>query len=106
MVWSSKIASRKIENKIQDSANQLVCFWLFDDINKVKENIKQIEFKTLEDYTHLTTEELESYREGICDKYNALILEIQEPDLTMKRLKKIMKETFALTRIPNQMIIA
>lgn len=88
---------------INDSVNQLIVFKRFIGlgIDEIKEVIKEAEFKTLEEYTGKTTKELNAVQPGVCEKYNSLIKEIQNPDLTFERFKEIMDESWAIAH-PNK----
>jgi len=83
---------------IIDSLNQLIAFKRFIGlgINEIKEVIKEAELKTLEEYTNKTTEELNAVQSGVCGKYNSLIKEIKNPDLTLERFKEIMDESWVI----------
>jgi len=83
---------------IIDSVNQLVCFNRFVDsgIKEIRKQISEAKFKTLEEYTGKTTEELNAVQSGVCEKYNSLIKEIKNPDLTFAKFSEIMEEAWAI----------
>ena len=82
---------------ISDAGNQLFAFRNLDDIEQIKELIKEADLKTLEQYTSLPREKLEFLDHGICDKYDSLIFELKNPNLTYERFEEIMKESWNLT---------
>jgi hypothetical protein len=97
------LKSRSISDAVEDSANQLLCFWLFEDMRRVRRYIPKIEFQTLEQYTGFTSIQLDEFRSGICDRYNELIKGIQEPSLNMAKLRRIMQEAVQICRDKSQL---
>ena len=85
------------QHLIVDSANQLYQFKFLRQLSLIKEEIQNTNFKTLQDYTGLTTEVLEKAKPGICEKYNALVQKIQAPDLTLEEYESIFKECWNIT---------
>jgi hypothetical protein len=78
--------------KIQDAGNQFVGFSFVKDFAQVKQLIGETKFKTLEEYTGRTTDELDAVRPGVCARYNKLVSDLQNPELTSEQLQAIMKE--------------
>ena len=79
---------------IQDAYNQLYCFHSFEDLDKIKELIKQEDLQNLEIYTKKTREELEKAKPGVVDKYNALVVKLRESNFTYEEFKELMKEVW------------
>lgn len=84
--------------RIQDAANQLIQFGLFKDIEQVKKLVAETNLKTLEEYTNKTTAELELVKPGVCARYNELIVELKNPDLSFERFKGMIEEMAVITR--------
>jgi len=87
----------RTEAKIQDAANQIIAFRFFGDFEHTKKLIAETEFKTLEEYTDRTTADLEKVKTGVCGEYNALIMEIQSPNLTREEFDRIVKKVCEVT---------
>jgi hypothetical protein len=84
--------------KIEDSINQFIAFPLFRDITEIKRLILETDFKSLEEYTGKTREELETFKIGVCDAYDGIIPKLQDPDLTLEKLDDLKKEMMAIIR--------
>lgn len=91
--------TEKIDTKIEDSVMQVMQFKFFTDINQIKKLISETQFKTLEEYTGKTFAELNKVKPGVCEAYDALIVEFQNPDLTMERFTNILDEVYKVTRL-------
>ncbi len=85
-----------IKDLIVDAGNQLTQFSFLPDFEMTKARIKETSFKTLEDYTGKTREELEKHRLGVCDAYNGWVKDIQDPNLTEEKFTLLMEEAFTL----------
>lgn len=86
---------------INNAGNQFNAFRNFDDIEQIKKLIKEADLKTLEQYTSLTRGKLDFLDSGMCDKYDSLILELKNPNLTYERFNEIMKEAWNLTHFKS-----
>ncbi|MDO8565607.1 MAG: hypothetical protein Q7S04_00285 [Candidatus Moranbacteria bacterium] len=84
--------------KVEDAGNQLTQFSYFTDIDQIRKLIEETNFSTLEEYLGKSTAELDSVKPGICAKYNSLIVELKNPDLSFENFQAIMKKTFELVR--------
>lgn len=83
--------------RIEDACNQLYCFHSFENLDKIKELIKQEDLQNLEVYTKKTREELEKAKPGVVDKYNALVVKLRESNFTFEEFKELMKEVWRVT---------
>ncbi len=88
-----------IRSVINDSANQLMAFKFFDDITEIRKYIAEAKLKTLEEYTNKKKIELEKIKPGVCEKYNDLVNQLKNPDLTYENFQKITKEAWQVTRV-------
>lgn len=94
------------KRKLEDACNQLVWLKFFQTTEKIREALKEHlskeKFKTLEDYTNLSKEEIEECIPGMTDKYNSFIEEISDyENITIDRALEIEKEIFSIIRSKN-----
>jgi hypothetical protein len=85
-----------IRRKIVDAGNQILQFKNFDDIEDIKRLVPEANLQTLEEYTGLKSEELESYKAGVGSEYNTLINLLKNSELTMEEFEDIIKHTEAM----------
>lgn len=85
---------------IMDSANQLIPFkfHLHEGMDRIRELIRTSDVKTLEEYTHKTTSELETLKPGVTTAYNDLVIKLRNPNLEESEFEEIMKEASRITR--------
>ncbi|MBK8483857.1 MAG: hypothetical protein IPL31_05805 [Saprospiraceae bacterium] len=81
---------------IEDSFNNLLMFIHYTDMEVVKGHINNGKVLTLEEYTEMTTEELERIEPGFTTEYNALVDKFKNPDLTYELLHIILDEAIVL----------
>lgn len=80
---------------ITDRMNHLVQFTFLRrgrTIEEMKGFIRQAELKTLEEYTGKSTKELEKALPGVSATFNDLVCRLKKPNLTLKKLDKILEK--------------
>ena len=87
-----------LQSKIEDAINQFIAFPLFRDITEIKKLIADTHFKSLEEYTGKSREELETFKIGVCDAYDGIIPKLQDPNLTLEKLDDLKREMMAVIR--------
>lgn len=93
--------SFNMDSMIKDATNQFFAFKNIEDEEDLRDVLKTIQegeggFKTLEQWTGKTTEELNNFRHGICEDYNSLVEKLKNPNLSVSEAKKIGEEVFKL----------
>jgi hypothetical protein len=86
-------------NVVGDAGNQLMAFRWIEDIEEIRRLIKETNLKTIKEYTEKPKEKLELFFPGVCEKYDSLVAELNDPNLSYERFKEIMKEVWNITHI-------
>lgn len=84
--------------KIEDAANQLMHFRMLPDIERAKNEIQKANLRSLEEYTGKTTQELNKAKPGVCEKYNALVEQFKDPNITLERIKELSQEVWNVVK--------
>ncbi len=96
-----EIPKRPLQSILSEAKNQIVPFGLMlenedNDINFIREIIKESDIRNIEEFLNLSKEEINESPE-LCDEYNKLVKEINDPDISVEKIKEIVDKVKELT---------